>query len=174
MNPKMVSDSDLLRLCTCAVLLYSIAAFEQQADAAVPVVGLWRFNEGSGTNITDSSGFKNNGTLVGENGNIPSWAAGQTGFGSALRFTNNGVDHAYVAIPGSSSLQIGLTATNPWSLTAWAYEDSNGTNDFTEVYGRILVIDDGNAFQLESGAVGDAQMYTWSQQATNWQIGWVA
>jgi hypothetical protein len=140
----------------------------------VVLVGLWRFNEGTGTNVTDSSGFNNNGILTGENGNVPAWVTSQAGFGSALRFTNNGVDHAYVAIPGSSSLQIGLTATNPWSLTAWAYEDSNGTNDFTEVYGRILVIDDGNAFQLESGAVGDAQMYTWSQQATNWQIGWVA
>ena len=140
----------------------------------VVLVGLWRFNEGTGTNVTDSSGFKNNGILAGENGNVPGWVTGQSGFGSALRFTNNGVDHAYVTIPSSSSLQIGLTATNPWSLTAWAYEDSNGTNDFTAVYGRILVIDDGDVFQLESGAVGDAQMYTWSRQTPAWQIGWVA
>src|SRR5690349_13286390 len=73
------------------------------ASAAAPAVGLWRFNEGSGTNAADSSGFGNNGTLTGENGNVPAWVAGQAGFGGALRFTNDGLDHAYVDIPGSSS-----------------------------------------------------------------------
>src|SRR6266404_6265634 len=87
-----------------------LVATQRAAAAAVPVVGLWRFNEGTGTNISDSSGFSNNGTLAGTNGNIPAWVAGQSGFGGALRFTNNGLDHAYVNIPGSSSLQIGQTA----------------------------------------------------------------
>jgi len=154
------------------ILWYAIVSLQKQAGAAIPVVGLWRFNEGSGTNITDSSGFKNNGTLAGENGNIPSWAAGQTGFGGALRFTNNGVDHAYVEIPGSSSLQIGLTATNPWTITAWAYEDSGGTGTSVATYGRILVLDDGDAFQLECGATGDEQIYTWSRKNAGWQVGW--
>jgi hypothetical protein len=148
-------------------------SLERPAVAAVPVVGLWRFNEGSGTNITDSSGFNNNGTLAGENGNIPGWASGQTGFGGALRFTNNGADHAYAQIPGSSSLKIGQTETNAWTITAWAYEDSGGTGTFIETYGRILVLDDGDAFQFESGATGDEQIYTWSRQNVPfWQIGW--
>ena len=94
------------------------------------LVGLWRFNQGSGTNAPDSSGLGNNGTLEGENGNVPSWANGQPGFGGALRFTNNGTDHAYVSIPSSGTLLIGQTATNPWTITAWAYEDSDGTGDF--------------------------------------------
>lgn len=140
----------------------------------VSLVGLWRFNDGSGNNAADSSGFNNTGLLTGDNGNVPAWVAGQAGFGGALRFTNDAVDHAYVAIPGSSSLQIGLNATNPWSLTAWAYEDSNGTGNFVANYGRVLVIDDGTAFQLESGAVGDAEMYTWSRANAGWQIGWQA
>jgi len=151
----------------CAIVLCVHAA-----DAAVPVVGLWRFNEGSGTNIADSSGFNNNGVLAGENGNMPAWVSGQPGFGSALRFTNDMLNHAYAAIPGSSSLQVGLTATNPWTITAWAYEDSNGSSNFVASYGRILVLDEGVAFQLESGATGDEQVYTWDRTTGAWHFGW--
>lgn len=136
------------------------------------LVGLWRFNEGAGTNVTDSSGFNNGGTLAGENGTIPTWVAGRPGFGGALQFTNNGTDHAYVTIPGSASLKVGQTATNPWSITAWAYEISDGSGGFVATYGRILVIDDGEGFQLESGASGDGQLYTWSRQNPGWQLGW--
>jgi hypothetical protein len=149
-----------------------VLAGQVSANAAAPVVGLWRFNEGSGTNITDSSGFNNNGTLAGENGNIPAWVAGQTGFGDALRFTNNGTDHAYATVPGSSSLAVGQTATNPWTITAWAYEVSDGANGFVATYGRILVLDGGDAFQLESGADSDGELYTWSRKNMGWQIGW--
>jgi len=140
----------------------------------VHLVGLWRFNEGSGTNVLDSSGFGNNGWLASDTGNLPAWATGQTGFGGALRFTNDGLNHAYVNIPGSSSLQIGLTSKNQWSLTAWAYEDSNGTGLSIENYGRIIVLDDGTAFQFESGsgALSDEEMYTWARANLPWQIGW--
>jgi len=136
------------------------------------LVGLWRFNEASGTNVLDSSGLGNNGALAGENGNVPARVAGKPGFGGALRFTNNGTDHAFVAIPSNGSLLIGQTATNPWTITAWAYEDSGGTSDLVASYGRILVIDDGTALQLESGAVGDAEFYTWARANTAWQIPW--
>ena len=123
-------------------------------------MGLWRFDEGSGTNVSDSSGLGNNGTLQGDNGNLPTWTAGQTGFGNALLFTNDGANHTYVSIPASPSLMIGQTATNPWTVTAWAYEISDGAGDFVATYGRIMVIDDGLVFQLESGATGDGQLYT--------------
>lgn len=139
------------------------------------LVGLWRFDEGSGTNISDSSGLGNNGTLGGDNGNLPTWTAGQTtNFGSALLFTNDGVNHTYVSIPASPSLMIGQAATNPWTVTAWAYEDSGGTGSSVATYGRIVVIDDGFAFQLESGASGDEQLYTWTEDGDNiaWQIPW--
>lgn len=157
---------------TAAVIACAGWLPEPAAWAGPSVVGLWRFNEGSGTAALDSSGLGNNGTLAGENGNVPAWVTGQAGFGSALRFTNNGVDHAYVSILAAASLQIGQTANDPWTLTAWAYEESNGTNDFVASYGRILTTDDGAAFQLESGASGDAQLYTWSQMNAPWQIGW--
>jgi hypothetical protein len=138
------------------------------------LVGLWRFNEAGGTNILDSSGLGNNGTLAGENGDVPGRVPGQFGFGSALSFTNDGADHAYVSIPSSGSLRIGQTDTNPWTITAWAYEDSDGTGGFVAVYGRIMVIDDGTAFQLESGAAGDEELYTWARANAAWQIGWGA
>jgi hypothetical protein len=160
-----------MSLVLAACLLAGICCDSAQASA--PVVGLWRFNEGSGTNILDSSGFGNNGTIGGENGNVPAWVAGQAGFGGALQFTNDGTDHAYVTIPGSASLQVGLTATNPWTMTAWAYEISDGSGNFVASYGRILVTDDGDAFQLESGAIGDDQLYTWSRKNAAWEQGWI-
>jgi hypothetical protein len=136
------------------------------------LVALWRFNEGQGTNVLDSSGLGNNGVLQGENGNIPTWVPSQTGFGTGLRFTNDGTNYPAVVIPASGSLLIGQTPTNAWSITAWANEDSDGTGDFVATYGRILVIDDGTAFQLESGASGDAELYTWARAYGDWQIGW--
>lgn len=157
---------------TPAKLAVLLAATLTVAQAAPPVVGLWRFNEGSGTNVLDSSGLNNNGSLQTDTGTAPTWVSGQAGFGGALQFSNDGSSHNYVEIPGSSSLQVGLTATNAWTITAWAYEDSGGTGDFIASYGRILVIDDGQAFQLESGASGDAQLYTWSRAAAAWQLGW--
>ncbi|MCO5050953.1 MAG: immunoglobulin domain-containing protein [Verrucomicrobiae bacterium] len=138
-----------------------------------PLVGLWQFEEGSGLRVRDSSGLGNDGELVGEHGNLPARAEGQAGFGGALRFTNNWTDRAYVSIPENDSLMIGLTKTNPWTVTAWAYEDSNGTGGFVATYGRILVIEDGWAFQFSSGAGGDPQFYTWSRIGNlGWQMGW--
>ncbi|HVU09030.1 MAG TPA: LamG-like jellyroll fold domain-containing protein [Verrucomicrobiae bacterium] len=141
-------------------------------SASPSVVGLWRFNEGGGTTVLDSSGLGNNGALAGENGNVPAWVAGQVGFGGALRFTNNGVDHAYVNIPAANSLTVGQTATNPWTITLWAYEDSNGTGDFVSSYGVLFGLNDSAVFSLGSGATDDAEMYTWSENNTAWQLGW--
>jgi hypothetical protein len=167
-----LSSSRSPKLCLLFSLGFALAAFAPRARATAPVVGLWRFNEGSGTNTTDSSGFSNNGFLAGENGNTPAWVPGQPGFGHALYFTNDGLDHAYVSVPGATSLKIGQTTNDAWTITAWAYENSEGTGGFFATYGRILVIDDGDAFQLESGGDGDGQLYTWSRENPGWQIGW--
>jgi hypothetical protein len=155
-------------LLACGAIFLEI----RTAVAGPSVVGLWRFDEGSGTNVADSSGLGHNGTITGENGNVPVWVGGQAGFGSALQFTDNGADHSYVTIPGAASLMIGQTATNPWSMTAWVYESSGGTGDFIAAYGRVLATDGGNAFEFESGASGDAEMYTWSEINAQWQLPW--
>jgi hypothetical protein len=159
-----------------AVVSNSISSITSSSVSLVvfnnSLVGLWRFNEASGTNALDSSGLGNNGAMAGENGNVPARVAGQPGFGGALRFTNNGTDHAFVAIPANGSLAIGQTPSSPWTITAWVYEDSDGTGNFVANYGRIMVIDDGTAFQLESGASGDDEMYTWARASGGWQIAW--
>jgi hypothetical protein len=67
---------------------------------------------------------------------------------------------------------IGEAGSNAWTITAWAYESSDGTGDFVSTYGRLLVIDDGTALQLESGASGDNEFYTWARANTAWQFGW--
>jgi len=158
-----------------ALAVFGVALSPSQTvSAASTVVGLWRFNDGSGTTAADSSGLGNNGILAGSSGNLPTWTTGQAGFGGALLFTNDDLNYTYVSIPGSTSLQIGQTATNAWTITAWAYENSDGTGDFAATYGRIMVIDGGAAFQLESGASGDGELYTWSENTTAWQIGWGA
>jgi hypothetical protein len=166
-SSAMTSQLFLIVLTCCATLLN-----EQAASAGPSVVGLWRFNEASGTNILDSSGLGNNGALAGENGKLPTRVAGKSGFGNALRFISDGTNHTYAAIPGSASLMIGQTPTNAWSITVWAYEDSNGTGDFVSTYGRMVVIDDGTAQQLESGASGDDEFYTWARITGAWQLPW--
>lgn len=162
--------------CTTALLLNDV----QVAKATPSIVGLWRFDEGTGTNVLDSSGLGNNGYLASADGNLPVWTSGQAGFGSALNFTNYGTNYTYVNIPAANSLMIGQTATNAWTITCWAFESSGGTGDFVSGYGRMFAMDDGAAFQLESGASGDAELYTWSELNntlgaevnTPWQIPW--
>src|SRR5580692_12816742 len=141
---KIVSSSGRTTRGLALIVACCAALLSEYAASATPaLVGLWRFDEGSGTNAQDSSGLGNNGVLSGENGNVPAWVAGQSGFGDALMFTNDGVNHSYVSIPGAASLMIGQTATNTWSITAWAYESSDGTGGFVANYGRIIAIDDG-------------------------------
>ena len=172
MKPSQFATSRALYFAAVAMFASFACLHGQPAAAGPSVVGLWRFEEADGTTAQDSSGLGNNGTLAGENGNVPVHAAGQAGFGNALVITNDGTDHSYVTIPGAPSLMIGQTATNAWSITAWVYENSNGTSNFIANYGRILTIDNGAAFQLESGASGDAEMYTWSEITTPWQVAW--
>ncbi len=70
------------------------------------LVAAYGFNEGAGTQVTDSSGFTNNGSIVGA-----TWStSGHTG--SALSF--NGTN-ASVSIPDSNSLDL----TSGMTLEAW-------------------------------------------------------
>ena len=68
-------------------------------------VGFWKMDEGSGTQLKDSSGWGNNGTFSGS----PAWVPVATGF--AMNF--NGSTHGVV------SDQMGLNATTGLSLAAW-------------------------------------------------------
>src|SRR5689334_19224156 len=125
------------------------------------VVGLWRFNEASG-DATDNSGNGNTGTFVGSN---VTRSSSMSGFGNALAVTSDQTNRAYVQVPGNFSLQIGLTAGTPWSVTAWAKENSDGFGLFYNTYGTILSQKDPSVsnygLEYQSGANGDEQYYMW-------------
>lgn len=148
-----------------------LAASLVSTTAGSALVGLWRFDESEGDIANDSSGLDNGGTLYGENGNVPERVPGQTGFGGALAFRNNTVDHSLVNIPGNPALKIGMTADDTWSLAVWAYESTDGTGDHVATYGRFLSQDDGNGIQWDSGAPGDSQVYLWHGTLSEWRVG---
>ncbi|MCI0749135.1 MAG: Ig-like domain-containing protein, partial [Nevskiales bacterium] len=77
------------------------------------LVGHWKFDEGSGTTASDSSGNGNTGTLNG-----PVWVPGA--IGRALSF--DGIND-YVSIPGFNATLL------PATLTAWIKADALGSCD---------------------------------------------
>ena len=159
------SPSSLIRV---AVLC---SAMVHYASAAPVLVGLWRFDEAGGDTANDSSGLGHQGTLYGEQGNVPGRVAGQTGFGQALMFTNNGVDHCTVNVPGSPLLMIGMTPDDTWTISAWVLEVSDGFGNFVANYGRVFAQDGGLGLNLDSGANGDAEFWIWHNSLTAWQQG---
>lgn len=86
--------------------------------AADQAAGIWDFDECSGTMAADRSGNGNNGTLV----SSPTWSTDTpSGTGCSLLFSGT----QYVALPNSSSLDLGTTFTiSAWvkmsaTVTAW-------------------------------------------------------
>jgi hypothetical protein len=69
------------------------------------LVGYWKFDEGSGTTATDSSGHNNTGTLI----NGPTWTTGKVG--NALSF--DGVDD-YVSTLSNTSLSPSIATISVW------------------------------------------------------------
>ncbi|MGD9633613.1 MAG: LamG-like jellyroll fold domain-containing protein [Pirellulales bacterium] len=157
MTIRALNGSDAAR--TAWLLVAMACGLVGAADASV--VGLWRFNEASG-NATDSSGNNNTGTFVGSNATR---ASSKAGFGNALSLTSDQVNRAYVQVPGNFSLQVGLNAGNPWSVTAWAFENSDGLGLYYNTYGTILSQKDpavsNYGLEFQSGANGDEQYYMW-------------
>src|SRR5206468_9777237 len=98
------------------------------ANASTPTVapsGLiayWKFDEGSGTTVADSSGNGNTGTLV----NGPVWTAGQVG--NALFF--DGIDDN-ITVPDSASLDL----SSSFTLSAWVNPASTFT-DFRSIVAK--------------------------------------
>lgn len=89
--------------------------FAYASTGVVPssgLVGYWMFNDGSGTNATDSSGNSNTATLV----NNPSWVTGIEG--SAVGFATSSTN--YVSFPAGLQ-NTGFPTTG--SLSFWVYGD---------------------------------------------------
>lgn len=90
----------------------SLSEIQALVGTTPQLVGHWSFDEGSGTNIADSSGFGNNGVLI--NPKTNTWTAGKAG--GALYFPGVVGDGAtYVKIPDASSLRIAAQI----SFAAW-------------------------------------------------------
>jgi hypothetical protein len=95
-----------------ALLLAVVFAGQSLAtDITSNLVAWYKFDEGSGTTATDSSGSGHDGTLT----NSPTWISGKIGSG-ALRFTDTaGVSSDYIDC--NSAL---IPATGDFTLAAWA------------------------------------------------------
>mgnify|MGYP001097735232 CR=1 FL=1 len=70
------------------------------------LVGWWKFDDGSGVNVFDSSGHGNHGSFIGD----PQWVIGQNG--DALQF--DGIDD-WVEVPHAAN----LTVDNEVTVMAW-------------------------------------------------------
>ena len=57
----------------------------------------YKFDQTSGTTAVDSSGYGNNGTVIG--GTNATWSAGK--YGNAITFGGTNTTAAYVALPGN-------------------------------------------------------------------------
>ncbi len=92
------------------VMLIAVSAWILPASGSL--VGHWTFDDGGGTNVADSSGLANHGTLV--NAKAGTWTNGVSG--GALYFDGTtGAGSTYVTIPDAASLDL----TNAISFAAW-------------------------------------------------------
>jgi len=80
------------------------------------ILGLWLFDEGSGTIVSDSSGNGNDGEIIGD---LP-WVAGQ--YGTALEFPGESMN--LVMLPNSDS----LNPTAGITIMAWGYVEGSENN----------------------------------------------
>jgi C1A family cysteine protease len=108
------------------------------ADTGTPItpggpVGYWRFDEGSGTTATDSSGMGNSGTIFGA-----TYVAGHSS--TALSFDGA---NDYVQIPHSASLNL----TSDFSIEFWMRSDGVG-NSFQMLVSKRLDSDWTAPFQV--------------------------
>ncbi|MEM2117907.1 MAG: LamG-like jellyroll fold domain-containing protein [Candidatus Bathyarchaeia archaeon] len=115
MKVKIKTLSTLTIFLVGAMILSTFSLLAKSATTGL--VGYWKFDEGSGNTVADSSGNGNTGTLY----NGPKWVDGK--FGKALSF--DGADD-YVRVPQSSSLDV----TEQITIEVWvylrAYVDSTG------------------------------------------------
>lgn len=131
-------------------LLISVA----QAD----LVALWRFEEGDGNDVNDSSGYGNHGIMIAdtEAGDPPTSLTDTTVpdritgvYGEALQFCNGTDNYNSVWIPKSDSLKI---LGENWTFAMWIRQDSRDTTPGGG-YGYPRVISCPN-YEVELGAPG--------------------
>src|SRR5262249_51870340 len=117
-------------------------------DTTSGLVGLWRFDEGSGFLGFDSSGLNNTGTLM----NSPSWTGGAVG--GALVF--NGYNQ-YVRMPNPGPMGYGAVTATAWVKTTSpneqvfvAYGSDSGTG-YPEYFRLNINMNGVNRIGVRSG-----------------------
>jgi hypothetical protein len=111
------------------------------SSLASGLLGLWHFDEGSGTTSADASGNSNTATLVGS----PSWTAGYAG--DAIEGNGAG---SYV----SANLGTWFGSNNTLSVTAWTYVNANAN-------GPVVGIAGTNGWNMPFLSVAGATVYGW-------------
>jgi hypothetical protein len=91
---------------------------QEQGSVRTGLAGAWAFNEGNGTQIADSSGNGNTGTLSGNT----SWKS-VARQGAGLSFDGSG---AWVQLPNSTALNIGGAAI---TVSFWTWIDPTAASD---------------------------------------------
>jgi hypothetical protein len=150
--------------------------FIESAVATNSLVGDWKFNEGSGTVVADSSGNGNNGVIYGA-----TWTEGISG--SALRFTSTS---SYVRIP----LPQELTGNPIFTLSLWINIKAWPTDQYAYVceignpqvsnghFFHVLLDNDGSVAPygtIRANFAGGSAPHTYSQNtfSTNTWYNWV-
>jgi len=131
-------------------------------------VGIWDFDEGSGTTATDTSGYGNNGTLT----NGPVWRCASSnpnytpsGGGCSLQFDGN---NDYVNLGNPVSLRL----TGNQTIEMWLYPTSFGArrNPYAKAYGgegTITQETDGRVSYYYGTCGGNCSPYTSISMTSN-------
>ncbi len=123
---------------------------EPPAGSDMSLVAHWELDETEGLDVADSSGYGNNGTLIGMDGT--EWTTGTRG--GALAVTGaSSTNQKYVRFEGVSSLQLSDSAT----ISAWVKMNAGNDDAYMGIVGKLtsgnyqgfaLVRHDSNVFRL--------------------------
>lgn len=113
----------LTSCCIAVLTAHGAMVVPTRAD----LVGSWLFDDNSGTQLTDSSGRDNHGTLV----NGPAWVSGRTGNAGDYALSFNGTNHVSLGQP--DDLQIIWDQT----ISMWVYPTTFASrqNPYAKAYG---------------------------------------
>lgn len=130
------------------------------------LVGLWTFDEGTGTTAFDYSGGNATGSFSSP---APTWTIGQIGSG-ALSF--NGASKEYINVASSSQLDVSSAA---YSIVLWAKFMSTPTSGLTMLYEKgDLPLNHGYGLSLHGTKLDltkfgvNDQSYTWIPLLGTW------
>ncbi|MBN2217110.1 MAG: PEP-CTERM sorting domain-containing protein [Pirellulales bacterium] len=122
------------------VFLAVVLAFVVVGSSHATLIGLWRFDEGTGTDAVDSSGNGLDGDLRAQTGsNQPDWIDGHTGTvgDTALRFGVGGSRNIMVA--DYQPVMDSPSASNAFTVAAWvSSEQVNELSTPGTEYGRLF------------------------------------